>query len=42
MLQRTVTYHYQGHLLTGIDNNLGQHEEQTTYDQYTPSGRVIA
>ena len=41
VLQRHVTYHYQSHLLTGIDNNMGQHEEQTTYDQYTPAGRVI-
>jgi len=41
VMGRTASYHYQGHLLTERDNMLGQPLEQTTYDSYTPSGRVV-
>jgi len=42
VMGRTVAYHYQNHLLTEIDNTLGQPEERIAYDAYTPSGRVIS
>ncbi|NJM09210.1 hypothetical protein HC891_27925 [Candidatus Gracilibacteria bacterium] len=42
VMGRTTTYTYQNHMLTGIDNALGEAIERTTYDAYTPEGRVIA
>ena len=42
VMGRHVTYLYNAHLLTEIDNNLGQAEEKNTYDLYAPAGRVIA
>jgi len=42
VMGRAVVYHYQNHLLTEIDNTLGQPEERIAYDAYMPSGRVIS
>lgn len=42
VMGRPTTYTYQNHLLTGIDNALGQAIERTIYDAYTPAGRVIS
>jgi YD repeat-containing protein len=39
---RPTTYLYQNHLLTGIDNALGQPIERTAYDAYTPAGKAIS
>jgi RHS repeat-associated protein len=41
VMSRPTDYTYQNHLLTKITNALGQTVEETTYDQYTPAGRVI-
>jgi RHS repeat-associated protein len=41
VMSRPTDYTYQDHLLTQITNALGQAVEQTSYDQYTPAGRVI-
>lgn len=41
VMSRPTDYVYQDHLLTKITNALGQTVEQTSYDQYTPDGRVI-
>ncbi len=41
VMGRPTDYQYQDHLLTKITNALGQTVEETSYDQYTPEGRVI-
>jgi RHS repeat-associated protein len=41
VMSRPTDYTYQDHLLTKITNALGQTVEETSYDQYTPDGRVI-
>jgi RHS repeat-associated protein len=41
VLGRPTTYMYQNHLLTEIENALGQTVEAMTYDTYTPARKVI-
>jgi YD repeat-containing protein len=42
VMGRTITYTYNTHLLTEIDNNLGQAELRNSYDTYGPTGKVVA
>ncbi|MBA3471404.1 MAG: VCBS repeat-containing protein, partial [Herpetosiphonaceae bacterium] len=39
---RATTYIYQSHLLTRVNNALGQPIERTAYDVYTPAGKAIS
>lgn len=40
VMGRDTTYTYDQHLLTEVQNALGQTTEQTDYDEYTPTGRA--
>ena len=42
VLDRPTVYYYQNHLLTEIENGLGQTVEAMTYDVYTSAGKVIS
>ncbi|HEY1016030.1 MAG TPA: DUF6531 domain-containing protein, partial [Herpetosiphonaceae bacterium] len=38
---RIMTYSYQSHLLTAVQNHLGDYIEQNTYDAYTAQGKAV-